>query len=555
MFGRFTALNAVTTTLLMTVLFTGVEAQEQQFYFVEDERVPLQSSPNYRAFTLAAEPENFSAFTRNLPSEITAQQPSVLERYNLILIRRTSRMSPSSIMRSLETARNSIEGVPGGVISEAPVFWAGGADHVLINEFIVQFQGSVGRDQSTTILEEAGANIIEFPERVQGRYIVTFPAIDELGALAVSNALHQRAVVEYSQPNFVRVLPARPSPPPVQQQSSAGVSCPPSSNPNDTFYSCQWALANDGQVGEPDADIDADDAWQLLANAEPTQIIIAVLDEGVDTGHEDLAGKIVTPYDATDRDDNQEPDANDAHGTACAGIAMAVSNNGLGITGVGAAARLMPIRIATTDKLGAWVTDDDIIENGLRTAVDRGAHVLSNSWGGGLPSAPINNGVDYALEEGRVVVFATGNDFAPFVDYPARLSLSRPVIAVGASNEWDELKSPNSQDGESWWGSNYGDAVTVVAPGVHIYTTDISGGAGYHQTDYHAKYNGTSSATPHVAGIAALMLSVNPELTPSEVKDILQTTAEDLGEPGFDRFFGYGRVNAKRAVAAALARR
>ncbi len=547
----------MTATLIAIVFLNhGVEAQEQQFYFVGDERVPLQLSSNYRAFQLAAEPERFTAFTQNLPNEITAQQPSVLERHNIILLRRTSAMSSSSIMRSLETARDTVEGlVPPEPVSETPVFWADGADHVLVNEFIIQFQDGVGQDQSRTVLDEIGAAVLESPERVQGRYVVTFPALDALSALVQSNTLHQRGIVSFSQPNFVRVMPVRPSPPEQQQQSSATTSCPPSNNPNDTFYSCQWALMNAGTIGEPDADIDADDAWWLLDGADPVTIVIAVLDDGVDTNQEDLTNKIIAPYDATDRDNNQEPNVTDAHGTASAGIATAVLDNALGIAGVGAGAQLLPVRIATGGPGGQWITTDLIIDDGLRTAVDRGAHVLSNSWGGGLPSNVINAGVDYALEAGRVVVFATGNDFAPFVFYPARLSLSRAVIAVGATNEWDELKSPNSQDGEWWWGSNYGDAVTVVAPGVHIYTTDISGGAGYDQTDYYAEFNGTSSATPHVAGIAALMLSVNPALTPSEVKDILQTTAEDLGDPGFDPYFGHGRVNAERAVAAALARR
>ena len=304
-----------------------------------------------------------------------------------------------------------------------------------------------------------------------------------------------------------------------------------------------------------DADIDADGAWQLLADASPVgEVIIAVLDEGVDTEHEDLSSRIVSPYDAWDGDDDQDPNANDAHGTACAGIAAAVSDNALGIAGVHGTASIMPVRIAIGNPWGGWNTTVAKIADGLRTAVDRGAHVLSNSWRT-PPSNLINSAVDYALAMDRVVVFATGNEFSTPVSYPARLAVSRAVIAVGATNEWDELKTHTSLDGEWFWGSNFGDAVSVVAPGVHVYTTDNSGSNGYSNTDYEEAFNGTSSATPHVSGIAALMLSVNPDLTPPEVKDILQETAEDLGKPGFDRYYGYGRVNAKRAVAEALARR
>ena len=531
-----------------------LHGQEDRFYLVGDERVMLEPSTSYRAFKLAGETPDFRALADSLPDAITVEEPFLLEEYNLILLPDTA--SSLSLRGSLEAVRDGLEGVFGD-ISDVPVFSAGGTDHVLINEFIVQFRPSA--DSQRDILQEVGATIVQSPEDIPGRYIVTFPALNELEALAASNALHRRRdIVEFSEPNFVLVLPGRPTPPPQQpqQQSNALTPCPPSRNPNDTFYSCQWALSNGGQIGKADADIDADDAWQLLAGVSPLHdVIIAVLDDGVDTEHEDLSSRIVNPYDAWDGDNDQEPNANDAHGTACAGIAAAVSDNALGIAGVGRTARIMPVRIAIGTPWGGWNTTVAKISDGLRTAVNRGAHVLSNSWGGRTPSNLINSAVAYALERDRVVVFATGNEFRTPVDYPARLAVSQAVIAVGATNEWDELKTHTSLDGEWFWGSNFGDAVSVVAPGVHVYTTDNSGSNGYSNTDYESAFNGTSSATPHVSGIVALMLSVNPDLTPPEVKDILQETAEDLGKPGFDRYYGYGRVNAKRAVAEALARR
>ena len=560
MLQRLTAVAVAVASLSVVVTPIGLEAQQDnRFFFVGDARVLLQPSMSYRAFQLNGQRRNFTTLAANLPDEITEHEPFLIERHNIFLFGLPSPVSSSSLRESLEATRDNLDGVF-GAISDVPVFSAGGADQVLINEFVVQFRENIERDQSEFVLTEAGAEIVEDPERIPGRYVVTFSSLDGLGALAASNELHQRDIIEFSEPNFVQILPGRPAPP-VQQQSSTLTSCPPSDNPNDTLYSCQWALSNDGDVGTADADIDADGAWQLLADAPPERnITIAVLDDGVDTNQEDLSSRIVSPYDAWEGDNDQDPNALDAHGTACAGIAAAVSNNALGISGVHGEASIMPVRIAIGGPSGTWVTDNATIEDGLRTAVDRGAHVLSNSWGGGAPSNQITSGVDYALARGSVVVFATGNyraaslGSASSVSYPASLSISRSVIAVGATNQWDELKTPTSLDGEWWWGSNFGDAVSVVAPGVHIYTTDISGGDGYDNTDYFSKFNGTSSAAPHVAGIAALMLSVNSNLTPSDVKQILQTTAEDLGRPGFDRFYGYGRVNAKRAVAEALLR-
>ena len=125
---------------------------------------------------------------------------------------------------------------------------------------------------------------------------------------------------------------------------------------------------------------------------------------------------------------------------------------------------------------------------------------------------------------------------------------SKIILAVSATNEWDEFKTKTSADGETWWGSNFGPQISVSAPGVHIYTTDISGSDGYANGDYVATFNGTSSATPFVAGVAALVLSEDPGLVPSQVRIRLQDTADDLGPSGFDNEFGYGRLNAFAAL-------
>ncbi|MFN8456517.1 MAG: S8 family serine peptidase [Anaerolineae bacterium] len=147
-----------------------------------------------------------------------------------------------------------------------------------------------------------------------------------------------------------------------------------------------------------------------------------------------------------------------------------------------------------------------------------------------------------------MVVFASGNDNNSTVNYPARLD---DVIAVGASSPCDERKSPTSCDGETNWGSNFGPELDVVAPGVVISTTDIMGSGGYDSGNYAPRFNGTSSATPHVAGLAALILSVNPNLTASDVQSIIETTADDILSQGFDNETGHGRINAAKALGVA----
>jgi len=305
----------------------------------------------------------------------------------------------------------------------------------------------------------------------------------------------------------------------------------------------QWSLNNNGQLwGMEGADIAAVDAWGISQGSE--SITIAIIDEGVDLTHPDLADKIVPGYDATASGSLGAPAGDDAHGTNCAGIAAAITDNYLGVAGIARLARIMPVRIAYGSG-GGWVTTDSWIADGINWAVTNGADVLSNSWGGGSESTAINSAIDNAKINGRggkgaVVVFAAGNDNGPVI-YPATLER---VLAVGALSPCDERKSPTSCDGEWWWGSNYGAELDISAPGVHMYSTDIQGAAGYDPGDYFYNFNGTSSATPVVAGVAALVLGYCPDLNALEVEDILKSGADDLGVEGWDQYTGFGRVNA-----------
>ena len=291
------------------------------------------------------------------------------------------------------------------------------------------------------------------------------------------------------------------------------------------------------------------------------EIKIAILDEGVDTQHEDLAAAIKGGYDATDNDEFQEPNQWDGHGTACAGLAAAVPNNDVGVRGIGAGCSLLAVRIAYSSEPGSdhWVTNNGWIRRGIDWAWRNGADVLSNSWGGGWPSTAITGAFERARTRGRngkgsVIIIAAGNDSGP-VTFPGTLP---NVLTVSASNEFDEFKTQTSGDGEQWWGSNFGPEVTVAAPGVHNYTTDITGAGGYNgqaNGHYVTNFNGTSSATPIVAGAAGLILSANDALGEAEVRTIIRDTADKVGsQPYFEGRndqMGFGRLNVARAIATA----
>ena len=207
------------------------------------------------------------------------------------------------------------------------------------------------------------------------------------------------------------------------------------------------------------------------------------------------------------------------------------------------------------DGMDGWVFDDFATADAIDWSWRQGADVLSNSWGGGAPSDAISRAFGRARTQGRnakgaLVVIAATNNQGP-ISFPGNLP---GYITVGASTPNDERKTKTSSDGESWWGSNFGPALSLLAPGVFISTTDISGGHGYDPGDFTKTFNGTSSATPHVAGAIALMLSANPALSAPTVRNLLTQSAKRLqGQTGWTPELGWGRLDVAKAVAAAKA--
>jgi len=306
-----------------------------------------------------------------------------------------------------------------------------------------------------------------------------------------------------------------------------------------------WNLDNAGAPGAVGADVHARAAWTITEGRR--DIRVAVLDEGVDTLHQYLKSVVVREKDFVDGNSHARPDGDDSHGTACAGIVASQSDH---TPGLARGCSLVAARIAKDDGTGLWIFDDFATADAIDWCWDDAkADVLSNSWGGGPPVDVITNAFERARTLGRaglgaVVAVAAGNEQGP-VSYPGTLD---GVITVGASNEWDQRKTKTSSDGENWWGSNFGPEIDLLAPGVHIRTTDIAGGRGYAGGQFTHDFNGTSAATPHVAAAAALVLSANPGLPEARVREILKLNADPLSAGGWNVNEGNGRLNAYRAV-------
>ena len=313
--------------------------------------------------------------------------------------------------------------------------------------------------------------------------------------------------------------------------------------PNDALYVDQWNMeqihaGGTGQTG-----------WNVH-RGDPN-VIVCVLDEGCDLTHPDLS---FTPTPSGINLGTMAPDGSPTgnHGTACAGIAAAHINNTEGVAGVAGGCTILPVAF------DAW-TDVEVAA-GIQYAADNGARVISMSFGwDAWDAAIIDPAIQYAFDANVVMCVATHNDNAD-IRYPATNPL---VIACGASDQVDNRKSPASPDGE-WWGSNFGPEISVVAPGVLCPTTDRQGNVGYNTAagtagDYVMDFNGTSAATPHVAGLAALLISCENTLTNVEVRAIIESTAEKVGtvayavEPNqpngtWNEQMGYGRINVHEAL-------
>lgn len=299
--------------------------------------------------------------------------------------------------------------------------------------------------------------------------------------------------------------------------------------PNDPYYS-PGPLTSVGEWGFTRTGFPA--AWDMTTGSEG--VVVAVLDTGLNRDVQDFAGRIVFPYSVIS-DSSTWPawQDNQGHGTQVASVAVAEGNNGLGIAGAAWDVGIMPVKISETG-----TSNTSFLAEAIIYAVDHGADVLNISFAGSGTTRTLTDAVEYALARGATIVAAAGNDGAFQVSYPAALP---GVIAVGATDPYDSRWSDT--DGAS----NMGAALDVMAPGKAILTY-----AGTSATSLTYR-KGTSLATPFVSGLAALMLSVWPSLTPEEVVDILAATAEDLGSPGWDQEFGWGLIDAAEAVGLAAA--
>ena len=378
---------------------------------------------------------------------------------------------------------------------------------------IVDFRSGATVAQIASLTQQAGAG--QVTGKIRGTDAVVLSASRPS---KVAAALERSGLVAYAEKNLT-----------LRTQAT----------PNDALFSGLYGLNNTGQTGgTADADIDAPEGWDAAGlGAFPASggAKVGIVDTGIQSSHPDLSGKVAncarsqgplpilagTIQEGTCADDN-------GHGTHVAGTISANTNNGIGVAGV---AFNSPLSIckALGGPLGTGSTAD--VANCIRWAHDKGAKVISMSLGGGN-STTLKNAVDYAWKSGgangSVLIAAAGNDGDSTQNYPAAYN---NVVSVAATDDTDARASFSNANAD----------VEIAAPGVDILSTWNNGG--------YNTISGTSMATPHVAGVAAIIKSRNPGLTAAGIVSKLDSSVDDLGPAGRDQSFGFGRVNLVKAAS------
>lgn len=445
----------------------------------------------------------------------------------------------------------------------------------LTNEVLVSFNTNVNSVKKDSVLNQYNLQLIK---RTKIYELYSIPKSNDV--LTVADKLYETGLFNFSYPNIIC------------KAEKFGT------YPNDPYFQYQITLNNTGQVfndghtGTYDADIDAPEAWDITTGSG--NISIAVFDEGVTSDHPDLPNSRQIRLDGSNfgagNPNDPSPTGNSNHGNACSGVIAATMNNNEGVAGVAPNCKIMPLRW-DENTMSSGMAD------GIEFAADNGADIISNSWGYNSSNnnlfPVIVSAIQYAVTQGRdgkgcVVAFAAGNTadhsvgYNGYVAFPANVNISG-VLTVGASERYDHQAnySPTSQLIDIVAPSHKSYPCQISGETFEMWSIDIPGTSGYNPwqineycmnppqvgetlpssgtnyLSYTGRFGGTSHACPVVAGIAALVLSLNSTLTQQQVFDILTGYADKVGGYTYTNNrcneMGYGRVNTYAAVLSPLA--
>ena len=566
-------INYFTTVILLVVMSSTMgysqELSKDEYYYYKGQKLKLSKNKSAMAFSIesATDLANFRSSFRSFSSFQLTEILTDQTKKGIIALHSKKKSNETDLSYYVE-AKSSITlsekeydrlvkryNETSNVLVASPIYITeNGTEIGLTNYLYVQLKDKSDLQILYKQAADLNLDIIGYNQYMPDWITLSVTEESEYTALEYANLLFETGNFEASEPAFMlkNLLQS-----------------------NDTYFDDQWMLDNTGQNGGvATIDADAEQAWLTTTG---DSVNVAVLDQGFEMDHPDLQPNVIgTGFDAQSNSTPSVVRGN--HGTPCAGIIGAVKDNNAGIAGIAPDANLISISIAFDAG-----TTYQMLANGINWGWQNGADVISNSWGGGNPSSIFDNSINNALNNGRgglgtIIVFSSGNDNIDGAQYPSN---SNPrILCVGAidrcgirSGRIDII--PESCDPwvpESRPGSSFGLPLDVVAGGSSISSTDRQGSSGYNVSgfedysniDYTDGFGGTSAACPYVAGIAALILDTNPDLTVDEVNTIIEQSAQKIRTDNYtytnssnrpngiwNNELGYGLVNANQAVTLA----
>ena len=526
------ATESPTDVSVMDDIPISVNSGESLSYYYFDQKISLEERQDL-AFVKFNDGQSKAAFVSRINSGV-----SMLRLYNpnesVSLAAEDSDdtfmlqcASSDELNRQLEELRNETD-----VVFASRALEYEGNLVAVSDEFSVKLKSGTSRNEVEDLARGFGCAVFQRENFGDKIFFIKVDKTSEYGVLQLASAFYETGLFEFTSPDFYTFDA-------FQSQ--------------DTHYSKQWNLKNIGQYSTSRFDINIEPAWEITEGS--SDIVVAVLDNGVSLTHPDLAENIIYGYDCALNVHGGAPNTSeDNHGTPVAGIIAAIKDNGIGISGVAPGCKILPVR------LGSDEYSSTVCAAGFNWAVSHGADVINCSWGGGTPCSLLSDAIENATMQGRdgkgcVVVFSAGNKYYgdnEKVSYPGWLDY---VMAVGAISYNGKRKNLSTPDGENWWSSNYDFNLDVMAPGVFIPATDVNG-------DYNFSFGGTSGAAPQVAGVAALILSKYPNLPQEYVRRAIEQGCEKLSGYSYtadneypalykNQEVGYGLVDAYDALICA----
>ncbi len=492
-----------------------IDSMSSTYYWCDGKKIPL--TVNHKKFTVVVETSKYDNITRS-----NVVGTNTIDNYSSLGIKPlTNCKTPISLTSFTLSNVSNDNSILEDAVYFAPYYRTeDGSEIGITNNLSVQLSGEQDYVKLEEIAAECNLQVLGQNEFDQSIYVLSCTKDSKGNALEMANYIYESGLFEYASPEFI-------------------VESMPATNPNDTYFSVQWYLYNTSSG----VDINYLNAINNFAFPYLNDIIVAVIDDGVYSGHEDLPLYDIS-YDA--HTGTRPSMLYGDHGTQVAGIIGATTNNNRGITGIASGVKIMPISICYTDEAIINNTSPSTsfhFANAIRFAVNNGARIINNSWGSesSTPIPDINNAITYAQKNGCIVVFAAGNSNGAILQPAAGAPTATLIVGAVGQNGYKESYSC------------YGSSIDVVAPGAGIWTTDISNGY-YYAT-------GTSYAAPQVSAIAALIWGINPNLPSWRVIDIIEQSVHKVGGNEYEtletrlngpwnKFVGYGLVDAYLAVSA-----